>query len=399
MLSHTHPISLIAKTRHHTPWRNSCNSCVLQHHRTFRATKSSFQPTTAPLNGEEKEKEEERPKLRWMKIGPEITDTQKQAISQLPPKMTKRCKALAERVICFCPGDGADLSQLLSTWVKIMKPRRADWLSVLRELKRLEIPLLLEVMEFALVEDSFEANVRDYTKIIDAYAKQNCLQDAENALAAMKSRGFTCDQVTLTVLLHMYSKAGDLTRAEETFAEMKLLGLPLDKRAYGSMIMAYIRAGMAGRGESLIREMEAQDIYAGKEVYKALLRAYSTAGDTGGAERVFDAIQFAGIAPDVKLCALLMNAYRVVGQSHKARSVLENLRRVGLQPSDKCMAVMLGAYEDEGSLNKALSLLIDLEKNGFLIGEEASQILAKWFRRLGIVDEVELVLREYAERK
>ncbi|XP_010265193.1 PREDICTED: pentatricopeptide repeat-containing protein At1g01970-like [Nelumbo nucifera] len=280
--------------------------------------------------------------------------------------------------------------------------------NVLSTINHLNLPLLLpepkfyctinasQVMELALVQESFEANVRDYTKIIDGYGKKNRLHDAESVFQTMKNRGFTYDQVILTAMIQMYSKAGCLRQAEATFEEIKLLGLPLDKRAYGPMIMGYVRAGMLSHGECLLREMEAQEIYAGREVYKALSRAYSTIGDRKGAQRVFDAIKFAGIAPDIKLCALLINAYAVAGQSDGARSVFENLRNAGIEPSDKCVALMLAAYEKENKFKKALDLLIDLEKEGIMVGKEASEILVGWFRRLGVVGEVELVLREYS---
>lgn len=83
-------------------------------------------------------------KLKWVDIGPIITEAQKQAISQLPPKMTRRCKALMKRIICFSPKDEI-MSILLASWVKTMKPIRADWLSVMKEIRRLGNPLLLEV--------------------------------------------------------------------------------------------------------------------------------------------------------------------------------------------------------------------------------------------------------------
>lgn len=362
----------------------------------------NFGPVLVGSNVEEKGTVEmgegEKKRYKWIEIGPNITEAQKMTISQISLKMTKRCKALVKQIICFSPEERS-LSDLLAAWVKIMKPRRADWLSVLKELGRLDHPLLLEVAELALLEESFEANIRDYTKIIDGYGKQNRLQDAENTLSAMKRRGFICDQVTLTAMINMYSKAGNLELAEKTFEEIKLLGHPLDKRSYGSMIMAYIRAGMPDQGEILVKEMEAKEIYAGREVYKALLRAYSNTSDAEGAQRVFDAIQFAGISPDVKLCALLINAYRVAGQTQKAHVAFENMRRSGLEPSDKSIALMLAAYEKENKLNKALDFLIDLERDGIVLGKEASELLAAWFQRLGVVKEVELVLREYSAKE
>ncbi|KAL0327149.1 UNVERIFIED_CONTAM: Pentatricopeptide repeat-containing protein [Sesamum angustifolium] len=123
--------------------------------------------------------------------------------------MTNRCKALMKQIICFS-AENKSLSLKLAAWVKSTSPRRTDWLSVLKELERLNHPLYFEVAEHAFTEESFEANIRDYTKIIHCYSKENRLREAENALTAMKNRGFVCDQVTLTALIHMYSKAGNL---------------------------------------------------------------------------------------------------------------------------------------------------------------------------------------------
>lgn len=337
-------------------------------------------------------------RFTWIQIGPNITEEQKQAISQFPRKMTKRCKAFVKQIICVSPETG-NLSDLLAAWVRFMKPRRADWLAVLKQLKLMEHPLYLQVAELALLEESFEANIRDYTKIIHGYGKKMQIQNAENTLLAMKRRGFICDQVTLTVMVVMYSKAGNLKMAEETFEEIKLLGEPLDKRSYGSMVMAYVRAGMLDRGEVLLREMDAQEVYVGSEVYKALLRGYSMNGNSEGAQRVFEAIQFAGITPDARMCALLINAYQMAGQSQKAYTAFQNMRKAGLEPSDKCVALILSACEKENQLNRALEFLIDLERDGFMVGKEASCTLAAWFKRLGVVEEVEHVLREYGLRE
>lgn len=334
-------------------------------------------------------------KFRWNEIRGNITEEQKQAIAKLPFKMVKRCKAVMRQIICFSEEQGR-LCDVLRAWVEIMKPTRADWLSVLKELKNIDHPLYLEVAEHALVEESFEPNLRDYTKLIHYYSKENQLEAAENIFTLMKQRSFICDQVILTTMVHMYSKAGHLDRAEEYFEEIKLLGEPLDKRSYGSMIMAYIRAGMPEKGESFLEEMDAQEIYAGSEVYKALLRAYSGIGNAEGAERVFDAIQLAGIIPDDKMCGLLIYAYSMAGQSQKARIAFENMKKAGIEPTDKCISSVLVAYEKENMLNTALEFLIELESDGIMVKEETSRILAGWFRKLGVVEEVELVLRDFA---
>ncbi|EEF50400.1 pentatricopeptide repeat-containing protein, putative [Ricinus communis] len=197
----------------------------------FGICKSQIQlPVLATANVDESgtvEVKQDKPRFKWAEIGPNITKSQQQAISELPPKMTNRCKTLVTQIICSSYLlQNASLSDLLSSWVRIMKPRRTDWLSVLKQLKNMEHPLYLEVAKHALVEESFEANVRDYTKVIYCYGKQTQLQDAETTLLDMKKRGFVVDQVTLTTMIDMYSKAGNLNQAEETFEELKLLAHP-----------------------------------------------------------------------------------------------------------------------------------------------------------------------------
>ncbi|XP_049350856.1 pentatricopeptide repeat-containing protein At1g01970 [Solanum verrucosum] len=367
----------------------------------FENRELGFRPLLAVSNvavhqkGSAENQVNDKPRYKWVKIGSDVTEEQQRAILKLPPKMINRCKALMQQIICYSPEKGS-VSLLLEAWVKSMKPDRADWLAVLKELDRLNHPMYLEVAELSLLAESFEANIRDYTKIIHGYAKHNRLKEAESVFLSMKSRGFTCDQVTMTALVHMYSKAGNLKLAEDTFEEMRLLGVPLDKRSFGSIIMAYVRAGKLGQGEALLKEMEEQEIYAGPEVYKALLRAYSMSGDSKGAQRVFDTIQLAGVIPDATICGLLMNAYIMAGQLSEACITFENMRIVGIEPNDKCITLLLTAYETENKLSKALDVLMDLERDGVVLGREASELLARWFKRLGVVGEVELVLRDYA---
>ncbi|XP_076942462.1 pentatricopeptide repeat-containing protein At1g01970-like [Bidens hawaiensis] len=354
--------------------------------------------TLNELNQTHEQIEHPIPKFKWVQIDiNELNDDQRNRISRLPKKLTNRCRALLKQLICFSPetSSGISIEMVLCSWVRSMKPSRADWLVVLKELENVNHPLRFEVAEFALLEESFEPNIRDYTKIIHGYAKQSRLQEAENTLQAMKNRGFECDQVTLTALIHMYSKAGNFNLAKDTFEEMKLLRIPLDNRAYGSMVMAYIRAGMLTEAEKLLREMESQQVYAKSEVYKAMLRAYSIRSDSLGAQRIFDAIQIAGIIPDAKICAVLINAYVTAGQSQEACVAFENMRKAGILPNDKCVGLMLDAYQKDNKLKEVLDFLMDLERDGIMIGKEGSEKLARWFKELGVVEEVERVLRDY----
>lgn len=95
----------------------------------------------------EEVKQENHRRFRWIEIRHNITEAQREAISKLPFKMANRCKALMRQIICFSAEKG-NISDLLAAWVKIMKPRRADWLLVLKELKIMDHPLYIEVLLF-----------------------------------------------------------------------------------------------------------------------------------------------------------------------------------------------------------------------------------------------------------
>ncbi|KAH6812458.1 hypothetical protein C2S51_026220 [Perilla frutescens var. frutescens] len=124
----------------------------------------------------------ERPRLKCLRASPNLSEEQKRVISQLPPKMMNRCKSLMKETICFS-AENWSLPRMLASWLK-MKPQRADWLAVLKELERLDHNLYFEMAERAFTEESFEANIRDYTKIIHGYTKQNKLREAKCALEA-----------------------------------------------------------------------------------------------------------------------------------------------------------------------------------------------------------------------
>lgn len=114
---------------------------------SFGTRRLQFIPPLVSTTVEETAKTESsegKPRFKWVEVDRHVTDAQKQAISQLSPKMEKRCKALMRQLICFNPSKGS-LCELLAAWVWLMKPRRADWLAVLKELKIRDHPLYLEV--------------------------------------------------------------------------------------------------------------------------------------------------------------------------------------------------------------------------------------------------------------
>lgn len=113
-----------------------------------------FKPLLAVSNvavhqtGSAENQANDKPRYKWVKVGSDINEEQKKAILKLPPKMINRCKALMQQIICYSPEKGS-VSLLLEAWVKSMKPERADWLAVLKEMDRLNHPMYLEVMSLS----------------------------------------------------------------------------------------------------------------------------------------------------------------------------------------------------------------------------------------------------------
>lgn len=101
----------------------------------------------------EEVKEGNERRYRWIEVGKNVTKEQQQAISKLPFRMADRSKALMRQIICFSAEKGT-ISDLLRSWVKLMKPTRADWLSVLKELRTTEHPFYLEVFHIFCFLDS-----------------------------------------------------------------------------------------------------------------------------------------------------------------------------------------------------------------------------------------------------
>lgn len=333
----------------------------------------------------------------WTAVGQKLEVAEKKITPEEPTVMSGKCKSIMKQILSLSDDD--DPSELLTQLRENLNPRRVDWLAILQQLSESNKNIYFKATEFALNEESFEASIRDYTKLLDAYAKKDRLEDAERVLKTMTEKGFARDAVTCSALVHMYSKTGNLDRAREAFEQIRSLGLQPDQKAYGSMIMAYVQAGLPKAGESLMREMEAKDIKPGKEVYMALLRAFAQRGLVDGAQRIFNTMQFSGVMPNLESCTLLVEAYGQSGDAEQARNVFDHMMKAGHKPDDKCTASMLAAYEKKNYLDKALNLLLDLEKDGFKQGLETSAVLIDWLGRLGLVYEAEQAFTEIAGKE
>ncbi|KAA8537612.1 hypothetical protein F0562_027220 [Nyssa sinensis] len=303
---------------------------------------------------------------KWAEVADKIHETGEVIWPQEPKPLSGKCKLVTERILSLKEEDNP--SPLLAEWIELLRPNRIDWITLLDRLKEQNTQLFFKVAELVLGEESFQTNIRDYSKLIDAHAKENRLEDAERILKKMNENNILPDILTSTVLVHMYSKAGNLDRAKQEFEKLRSRGFQPDMRVYNLMIMAYVNAGQPKLGESLMREMEARDIKPTKEIYMALLQSFAQHGDINGAQRIVQTMQFAGFQLDMESFTSLVEAYGQAGDPDQARSNFDYMIQDGHRPDDRCTASLIAAYEKKNLLDKALDLLLQLEKMGLSLG-------------------------------
>ncbi|KAK4481459.1 hypothetical protein RD792_012353 [Penstemon davidsonii] len=326
---------------------------------------------------------------KWAEVADKIHESSEVLWPQEPKPISGKCKLVTEKILSLQEKD--DPAPILSEWMGLLKPNRTDWIAFLDRLKEQNSRLYFKIAELVLDEESFQTSVRDYSKLIDAHARENRLQDAERILKKMNENGILPDVITLTIVIHMYCKSGNLGKAKEAFESLRAHGFQPDMKIYNSMILAYVNAGSPKLGESLMREMETRDIKPTQEIYMALLRAFSSCGDSSGAQRISTTMQFAGFQPSLESCTLMVEAYEAT-DPRQARNNFDYMIKFGHKPDDRCVASMIAAYEKNNELDTALSLLLDLEKDGFEPGVSTYTVLVDWLGKLELIDEAEQVL-------
>ncbi|KAI9200239.1 hypothetical protein LWI28_004708 [Acer negundo] len=332
---------------------------------------------------------------KWAEVADKINESGEVMWPEEPKQITGKCKLVTEKILSL---KGEDPSPLLAEWKELLQPSRIDWINLLDRLKEQNPQLYFKVAELVLSEISFQTNIRDYSKLIEAHAIKNRFEDAERILQKMNDNGILPDILIVTVLVHMYSKAGNLERAKEAFERLRSHGFQPDMKVYSSMIMAYVNANQPKSGEALMREMDSRDFKPSKKIYMALLRSFAQHGDISGTGRIATSMQFSGFQHTLESCTLLVEAYGQAGDPDQAKSNFDYMINLGLKPDDRCTASMVAAYEKKNLLDKALHLLLQLEKDGFEPGAATYTVLVDWLGRLQLVDEAEQLLGKISEQ-
>ncbi|VFQ62404.1 unnamed protein product [Cuscuta campestris] len=328
----------------------------------------------------------------------EVADKVHAAEAIISPQELKpifgKCKLVTEKILSLHLQD--DPAPLLAEWVELLQPSRIDWLSLLDKINQQDSHLYFKIAEDVLGEVSFEANLHDYWKLIDAHAKGNRFQDAERIVKKMYEKGFVPDVLTSLTLVRMYCKTRNVEQANKTFEDLRVLGFQPDANMYNSMIMTYVNAGKLWEGEKLLRDMQIKEIEPSQDIYIALLRSYAQFGDCDSAVKISTLMQMAGFQPSPESQALLIEAYGKAGKYTEARRSFDYLLRFRHKPDDRCISSMIAVYEKENQLQPALNLLLNLEKDGIEPGVATYSVMVDWLSKMQLIDEAEQIVDKIA---
>lgn len=334
---------------------------------------------------------------KWAKVADKIHESSEAMWPQEPKPISGECKLVTDKILSLKEED--DPIPLLAEWKDLLQPSRTDWVALLDKLKKQSSPMYFKIAEFLLCEESFQAKERDYSKLIDAIAKENRLEDAERILKKMNETGALPDLITLTILVKMYCKAGILTRAKEAFDSCRSHGFQPDVKVYSYIIMAYVNAGQPKDGKTFLREMEVRGPKPTKEIYMALLQSFAQAGNSIAADRIYHDMQYTGgFSVDLEALTLMIEVHAQASDPDHAMIYFNEIMNLGHKPDDSCTATIIAAYEKKNLLDDALVLLLKLEKNGFEPGVATYTVLVDWFSKLGLFEEAEQILDKIAEQ-
>ncbi|KAL6634723.1 hypothetical protein ACP70R_027394 [Stipagrostis hirtigluma subsp. patula] len=330
---------------------------------------------------------------KWAEVAERTAEAEAHFVPEEPKAVEGKAKKAEAKLLSVDPRKG-DPAPAMEEWKEELRPKRVDWMALLERVKARNVELYLKVAEILLAEDSFDATIRDYSKLIDLHSKANNVEAAERILGKMSEKGIAPDILTSITLVHMYSKAGNLEKAKEAFEFIRKEGFKPDLKLFSSMINCYINHGEPAQAESLIKSMGNMGIKPTREMYTDVMRTYAQRGMVDAAQRVHHTMTFAGIQPTTELFTLRIEAYGRAGDPDSACTLFEQMRKSGYEPDDGCLAGVVAAYMKKNQLDQALNWLLSLDKEGLKPGVKTNLVLLDWLSMLQLVVEAEQLVQK-----
>ncbi|CAI5959766.1 unnamed protein product [Closterium sp. NIES-64] len=284
-------------------------------------------------------------------------------------RVTRKALVLIKELKTKPPANEDELHQRLENWVKGVRPHRRDLIDTIKEMDTADTrELLCQVMQWSLSEEWYEADARDYTKLVERFGKDGRLGEMERAFTGMEADGIAPDLISFSVKINAYGRAKEVAKAEAAWEEMRLRGITPDAKAYTTMMTVYGKAGQPGKAEQLLDAMLAAACKPSPVTLCSLVTAYGLAGRPDDAQRVFDKVLAqTDIKPDCHVFTALSAAFGLNGRTDEAVAAFKRMLAAGLAPDDRSVARLVEAH---GSMDRQLDRQLALLAGGVEGGAE-----------------------------
>ncbi|GJP54002.1 hypothetical protein CLOM_g13116 [Closterium sp. NIES-68] len=270
-------------------------------------------------------------------------------------RVTRKALVLIKELKTKPPTNEDELHQRLENWVKGVRPHRRDLIDTIKEMDTADTrELLCQVMQWSLSEDWYEADARDYTKLVERFGKDGRLGEMERAFAGMEADGIAPDLISFSVKINAYGRAKEVEKAEAAWEEMRLRGITPDAKAYTTMMTVYGKAGQPDKAEQLLDAMLAAACKPSLVTLCSIITAYGLAGRPDDAQRVSDKV-LTDLTPDCNTFTALSAAFGLNGRTDEAVAAFKRMVAAGLKPDDRSVARLVEAH---GSMDRQLALLL-----------------------------------------
>ncbi|CAI5499035.1 unnamed protein product, partial [Closterium sp. Naga37s-1] len=123
-------------------------------------------------------------------------------------RVTRKALVLIKELKTKPPANEDELHQRLENWVKGVRPHRRDLIDTIKEMDTADTrELLCQVMQWSLSEEWYEADARDYTKLVERFGKDGRLGEMERAFTGMEADGIAPDLISFSVKINAYGRA------------------------------------------------------------------------------------------------------------------------------------------------------------------------------------------------
>ncbi|XP_010519906.1 PREDICTED: pentatricopeptide repeat-containing protein At5g25630 [Tarenaya hassleriana] len=193
-------------------------------------------------------------------------------------------------------------------------------------------------------------NLRTFNVLIQAWCRQNNVEEAWNVVRKMEGCGIQPDTVTYNTIATYYVQKGETRRAEEVVVEEMMMKkknkqkVKVNGRTCGILVGGYCREGKVRDGLRFARKMKDLGVYPNLVVLNSLIKGFTEVMDRDGIYEVLSLMKECKVKPDVITYSTVMNVWSSAGYMDKCAQVFEEMINAGVRPDAHVYSILAKGY-------------------------------------------------------